>query len=317
MAGELYTTSGGPEAALVSQVARRVALLGLASRYSLRNHPSLIRIGDDLLGLGGGLGVGTLKGALYDLDGADLMSSVSEGAAIANTALTAATFTISPADYGLSREPSDAARRRDPSGIINPQRLAMDGVSSASMTLTNLIAKEIDGGTTVGTTGVDMTHDTFLAAQFALDQALVPGPYMAVLKPKQFTDWQADLESRGGVTQWVAATQQMQMLRGEGLKGSYNNIEVASSDQIQSMNAGADWGGGMWGRGAIGYQEEPQAPATVSQFVLLEIGGPGGILIRVTESRTEKSALTAIVTHYSVGTVVIEAARLRTIVSAQ
>ena len=317
MANELYSTTDPGPADLISAsvIARRVALLGLASRYSLRNHPSLVRIGDDIVGM---TLAGSLTGAVVDLDGADIMSSVAENASISNTALTTATYTVSPADYGLSREVSDVSRRRDPTGILNPMRLGQDGVMSAAMTLTNLLAQEIDGGTQVGSTGVDMTHDTFLAEQFALEQALVPGPYMCTLKPKQFTDWQSDLEGRSGLTQWRPSSVQMQQLRGEGMKGAYNGIDVATSNQVQGLNANADWGGGMWGYGALGYQEEPQAPAVRSQFVLLDIPGASGrVVIRVAETRDEKGRLTAIVSHYSVGTVTIEGDRLRTIVSAQ
>jgi len=307
MADEIYQGSGNGADLLVAEVTRREALLSLGSRASLRNHPVLIQLGDDLIGSN------TLHGNLFGLDGADLMAATAEGAAVANTALTEAEYTVSPARYGLAYEFSDWMNAVDPYSVVNSMRLAMSIVRSAGMTLTNLIAQDIDGFTQVGTTGTPMTHDTFLAAQFALEQALVPGPYLTVLKPKQYTDWQSDLESRGGLTQWRPASAEQQALRGEGFKGFYNGIEICTSNQVQGLNSNADWGGGMFGRGAIGYKELAMKPAPRSSFVIVDLNG----VIRVAEVRTEREGETAVVGHYYVGTTVIEAGRGRTIVSSQ
>lgn len=314
----LSTADPGPADLLVAQAASKMALLMLGSRFSLRNAPWLINLGQDLVGKFEGLaGGGTLKIPLVGLDGLDEMSSVAENASISETAVDTAAVTVSPADFGLKRAPTDKTRRRDPTGTYSPQRLAIDGVMAAGMTLTTLIAQEVDGGTQVGSTGVDFSHDTFLAGQFALKQGLVPGPYCWMLKPKSFTDWQADLERRGGVTQWRPATAEMQALRGEGYEGNYNGMDVLTSDKVQGLNSNADWGNACWGRGAVGYIEEPQAPAVRSQHILLDVAGPGGVVIRVAEARDEDGRVTEIITHYSVGTVLIETARLRTALGAQ
>ena len=315
MANELLTTANpGPADLLVSAIASRQARMMLGSRFSLRNAPWLVRIGADLVGLSGS---GGLSVPLVSLGGTDLMSSVAENASISNTALTTDVVTITPADYGLAREVSDKAIRRDPTGMLDPMSLAMDGVASAGMTLTSLLAQELDGLTQVGSTGVDMTHDTFLAAQFALEQALVPGPYACLLKPKQFTDWQNDLDGRGGLTQWRAASAEMQTLRGEGYKGQYNGIDVLTSGLVQSANANADWAGAMWGLGCVAYMEEPQAPANPSMDIILEVPGATGVVMRVELSRNAKGRLTATVIHYTVGTAVLEGGRGRTIISGQ
>lgn len=315
MAGEIYVTSNpGPADFVVSAVAARTARLMLGSRFSLRNAPWIVRVGADLVGLSG---AGTYNIGLWRGMGTDLMSSVAENASIGNTALDTDQATITPADYGLARNPSDKARRRDPTGILDPMMLAQDGVASAGMTLTSLIAQEIDGGTQVGDTGVDFSHDTFLSGQFALEQALVTGPFACMLKPKQFTDWQGDLETRGGLTQWRPASADMQVLRGEGYKGQYNGIDVLTSDKVQTANAGADYAGGMWGYGAVGYLEEAQAPATRSQIVLLDVTGEmGAVVIRVAEARDETGRMIKIVTHYTVGTALLESGRLRTLISS-
>ena len=310
MANELRSNGAPISDILVAEVARRGALQLLGDRASLRNHPALINLGGDLLGST------TEQINILGLDGYDIMSAITEAdgsAAVSNTALTDAQATISPAMHRLQYEMTDQARIHDPTGAINPGRLALSMVSSAMMTLTNLIAKEGDGFSTAGTSGVAFSHDTFIAAKAALVQALVPGPYLLVMKPKSFTDWTTDLESRGGLTQYRPAAAQLQALRGNGVQGVYDNVEIMTSNQIQGMNTNADWGNFMFGRGAIGYKEVAQGAPPRSQIVLLDVNG----VIRVAEFRSESEGETAVVGHYYVGTCVIEAGRGRTVLGAQ
>ena len=305
MANELQTGGAPIQDILVAEVARRGALQLLGDRASLRNHPALINLGGDLLGST------TEQINLLGLDGTDLMSAIGETSAVSNTALTDAQATITPAMQRLQYEMSDQARIHDPTGAINPGRLALSMVGSAMMTLTNLIAKEGDGFATAGTSGVAFSHDTFIAAKAALIQALVPGPYLLVMKPKSFTDWSTDLESRGGLTQWRPAAAEMQNIRGNGFQGVYDNVEIFTSNQVQAVSS--DWGNFMFGRGAIGFKEVAQGAPPRSQIVLLDVNG----VIRVAEFRTESEGETAVVGHYYVGTTVIEAGRGRTVLGAQ
>jgi hypothetical protein len=308
VADEILTGSGGGTNILVSEVASKYVHMLLADRASLRNHPAIVNLGPDLLG-----GI-TEHVASFGFNGYDLMTSRTEIQAVSNTALTTAEGTVSPAPYRLQYETSDLME------AVSPYRIGMPGLQtavsiaqSASMTLTSLVAQAIDGLTVVGSTGVAFTHDTFLAGQFALEQALADGPYLMVLKAKQYTDWLSDLETRGGITQWRPATEAQMILRGQGSKGTYNNIEVFTSNQVQSANANADWAGAIFGRGCVGYKELRMAAPPRSQIVTLDVEG----VIRVAEARSESTGETASVGHYNVGTIVIEAARGRTLVSAQ
>ena len=307
MADELKISGAPVSDILVAEVARHGAILLLGDRASLRNHSALVNLGRDMIGSS------TEQINLLGLDGTDLMSSISETSAVSNTALTDAQATISPAMHRLQYELTDQTRIHDPTGALNTPRLAVSMVGSAMMTLTNLIAKEGDGFTTAGSSGVVFTHDTFIAAKTALIQALVPGPYLFAMKPKSFTDWTTDLESRGGLTQWRPAAAQMQALRGNGYQGNYDNCDIFTSDQVQGMNSNADWGNFLFGRGALGFKEVAQGAPPRSQIVILDVNG----VIRVAESRTESEGETAVVGHYYVGTNVIETARGRTVLGAQ
>lgn len=307
MADEILSGSGGGQNILVSAVASKMAMLLLADRASYRNHPALVNLGEDLIGST------TEQFTQYGLDGYDLMSSVTEIQSVSNTALTTAKKTVAPARHAISYDYSDYMSTLDQTGQINSQRLALSIVQSANMTFTNNLAKLLDDfSTTVGTSGVAYTHDTFLAGQFKLLQAKVPGPYLRILKPKQFTNWQSDLETRGGVTQWRAASEDMQALRGLGFQGYYNNIEVGVSDQVQSVNAGADWAGGIFGRGAVGFKELMITARPVSAFIILEAGP-----VRVEEVRAGRTEETAVRGTYYHALVEIEDLRGVTEISAQ
>lgn len=307
MADEILSGSGGGENIVVAALASKMALLLLGDRASLRNHPALINFSDPL--------VGALAEQItqYGLDGSDLMVSRTEIQSIANQALTTAKKTVTPARYGIAYDYSDYIQTIDQTNTINAPRLAQSIVGSANMTFTNNLAKMVDDfATVVGTTTVPYTHDTFLAGQFKLEQNLVPGPYLQIMKPKQFNDWVGDLETRGGITQWRPATEEMMLLRGGGFKGTYNNIEIFVSNQVQSANASADWAGGVFGRGAIGFKELMLAPATPGSIVILEAGP-----IRVEVDRSARTGETAVIGTYWHGFVEIEDLRGVTFISAQ
>lgn len=266
MANESVTGSGAGAAALVAQVASRAARLLLADRANLRNHPALVNLGEDLVG------ATELKGSLLGLNGYDEFASRTEIQAVTNTAVSSATYTCAPGRYSLARGTSDYLRMVDPTGAFDEIILAQSMVFEYAMLFTTEIAKIGDGFTTVGTSGTDYTHDRWLATQFALKQANVPGPYLNVMSTESFTQWQADLEQRGGLTQWRPASTDMQMLRGTGFEGSYNGIEVFTTDRVQKLNTDADWANFMFGRGAIGFKELPPAPPTRDMSVLLTAG---------------------------------------------
>ncbi len=305
MADEILSSGGGGDV-VVSAVTSKFARLLLGDRASLRNHPCFVNLGDDLIGATGEQTI------LYGLDGYDLMVSRTEIQSISNQAFTNAKKTVTPARFGIAYDYSDYISRLDPTGVINSPRMAASIVGSAMMTFTNNAAKMIDDfSVTAGTTTVAFTHDTFLAGQFKLEQALVPGPYLCILKPKQYTDWQSDLETRGGVTQWRAATEAMQILRGLGDKGFYNDINVFTSNQVQTANAGADYAGGMFGQGALGFKELPLGPAPRSAFIIMDVGP-----VRVEEDRSARTNETAVVGNYYHGFVELEDGRGVTLISA-
>lgn len=297
----IKTTSGGGENAVVAAVASRYLQVLLADRTTLRGHPAVVNLA--LYGAGRlGSGSMTHNLTLWGLDGYDIMGSVSEGSAVSETALTNALKTITAARRGLRRDISDDIRAIDPTGMLNPMRLAQDGFGAAMETLTALLAALMSGfSNQKGSTGVAFSHDLFLLAKAALIEAGVPGPYMCLLHNNHYADWMIDLEGRGGLTQWSPAAAGMQVLRGPGYQGTYDGIDVYTTTRCPA--SGSDYVSGMWGAGAIGYVEQEVEFGEEAIILLQE----GPIAVEIERSTTEGAS--RIVTHYRPGVAELEDGR--------
>lgn len=259
----------------------------LADRFSLRNHPSIANFGNIA-----GRGSSVLSIPQAGLDGYDLMTAVgSETSSASNVALTDASADITIARYALRREISDLANMTDSVGL-NVERLAADMVGGYEMAVTNAICDTIDGfSATAGTSGVDLSVDDFFSALFTLEQANVATPYVSVLHPVQVTDLQNSIRAEGGALQYIAATQEMLMAKGQGFAGSFLGVDIFKSSKVPTANAGADRAGAMMGYGAVGMAEGAVRP-------IAALGGalqfPAGTVIAVEYERSSATALTSI-----------------------
>lgn len=260
----------------------------LADRASLRNHPSIFNAGNIA-----GRGSSVLSVPQAGLDGYDLMTAVgSETTAASNVALTDGSADITIARYALRREISDLANMTDSVGL-NVERLAADMVGGYEMAVTNAICDTIDGFTaTAGTSGSDMDVDDFFDALFALEQASVPTPFVAVLHPVQLTDLQNSIRAEASnAIAFSPATVEMLAAKGQGFAGSFMGVDIYKSSKVPTANAGADRAGAMMGYGAVGMAEGSVRP-------IAALGGalqfPAGTVIAVEYERDSSKALTAI-----------------------
>ena len=293
MANEIIYTGIG-DLTLAAALSAEYILLA-ADRNALQNHPALMYVGD--IGVGGHSD--TIKVPTIGLMGYDILASTGDGTAVANSALSDGSVTVAVGRYSKAYEASDLARATAGAGGLSTQVFAMDALISGALTLTSLVANLLDNfATVVGTTGVDMTTANFLDAISALEIAKTPGPFLAVLHPVQFGDLRKDLAlTAAGAVQYMPATAALIAARGTGFQGTLAGVDIVTSSYVPTMNASADRGGGMFGKGAILWADGTlAADGSADQMV---IGGK----VLFERDRTAKSGLTAYVTHRYLGVV--------------
>lgn len=249
MANEILY-SGLGDLRLAAVLAQEIDLL-LADRGSLWGHPAIRYVGDQ-----SGRGSTAIEVPLVGYDGYDRMSAPGESTAASNVALTDASPQIVIARQHLRRQISDLALATDSINSTSLERLALDMVGAASMRFTELICNVTDDFTTVvGSTGVNMSVDDWYSAMYALELASVPGPFLAILHPRQLADFQESLRAEGGAAQWFPATAETLKIKGQGYVGNFLGVDIFKSSLVPTANAGADRAGCMIGYGAVGYAD--------------------------------------------------------------
>ncbi len=253
--------------------------------------------------------LGSVNGQLTDtileryagLDGYDSMAAASsEGSDESTTALTDASASVAVARQVMRRDISDLARITD-NGTLNVQRLAASMVGEYEQRFNSLVADAIDDfGTDVGASGVDMSVSNFFSAMYVLEIANVPGPYFAMLHPRQVADLQESLRSEGGAMQWMAATAEMLGIKGQGYAGGLLGVDIHKHSKVNT--AGGNRHGAMWGLGALGYRVGIVPDIPNVQLIRADE-------IAVEFDRNGSAALTEVIGHAYTGVAILEDAR--------
>jgi hypothetical protein len=117
-----------------------------------------------------------------------------------------------------------------------------------------------------GSTGLDLTILQFVGAAAALAGRDVPGPYYSVLHTQQVLDLQAGSgNTPGGLLTSLSSASPYygnDGFDGSGLmtfqrREAYRlfDVEISATTSVPTINAGADRGGAMFNKEAIGYHE--------------------------------------------------------------
>lgn len=223
----------------------------IGDRNALPEHPALIYIGDFAKS-----GSTSRKVPHVGLNAYDLPAAIAELASTPNTALTDSSTTLAMTTFSKAYEVGDVARATDPLAVLNADKFAMDAVISGAMRKTNLIANVADDfTTTVGTSGADLTIAQFVSGVNSLEinvQAEIgDGDALSVLHPVQVGDLRTNALSIGGAAQWREDMSDLIPIRGSGYRGRLAGVDLFSSPQVPTANAGADRAGSIFVRGAI------------------------------------------------------------------
>lgn len=300
MANEiLFSTLSGN--ARVSAVLHQTILEKLTDKASLVNHPYIMNFGNL-----NGSGSSALQVPVVGLGGYNAMAAVADGSAASNTAITSAAATITIARQALVRQISDLAQLTA-NGPMNVtiEALADDMVGAFNKRVTAMLCGLSSGfSTSVGTTGTNMSVATFYDAIFAL-QLVANDSFMAIMHPQQINDLISSLRSETGPGQYLAATQEQVQAKGPGYRGTLFGVELFGSTLVPTANAGADYLGYMFSKGAVGYATGSAAPVRGAADVVLPAGTP--IVVEV--SRSPEAGLSTITGSAFVGVAELDDAR--------
>lgn len=263
------------------------------------------------LGDQAGRGSSTDKVSQIDLD--DPMTAPAEAAAVAVTDPAVASVTIAIARQALRRQETDLHALTGAPGMYrlnDPELLSLDARNSIVIRRSALITALFAGlATEVGATGVDLSVTNIYQAMFQLQlnrNPQEPGGPCCVLHPQQFNDFQESLRGEAGAVQFQAATDRMLYFGAPGFYGEWHGLSFWTSDQVPTVNAGADRGGAMFTHGCFGYKE-----ASAAQFLRRDAGSaflpvPEFSPAFIELVRTPASALFDAVFNYYAGVVEIE-----------
>jgi len=297
---------------LQKMISQEIRLL-LTDSTNLRNTPFV-----DFVGSINGMGSDTIrvrKAGLDGYDGFSAFSGTTEANAVSETNLTDAHVDVVCKRNSLMYKISDMASMTGlGGGDIDPFRIAESIANSYEALFADLTGATVAGFTTVkGTTANDLSVDVFLEAINALEAAAsgvgAPGPYVAVLHPKQWADLQDDILGLStGILQFVQASYEAISAKGSHYKGNFMGVEIYTSSYI--TDDGTDHTGAIFAPGAIGYATGMPAglPGAAESMEMGEV--------MVEMDREADKALTQIVGHAYLGMSIIDQDRGVAILSA-
>jgi len=199
-------------------------------------------------------------------------------------------------------------------GDIDPFRIAESIANSYEALFAEITGAAVAGFTTTrGSTGADLNLDVFLRAIQDLEAASsgkgAPGPYVAVLHPKQWADLQDDiLAQTTGILQFVAASYEAISAKGSHYKGNFMGVEIYTSSYV--TNDGTDHSGAIFAAGALGYATGMPSglPGAAESMEM------GEVMVEMDRDATK--ALTKVVGHAYLGMSIIDNDRGVTLISA-
>lgn len=292
-------------------ISQEIRLL-LTDSTNLRNTPFV-----DFVGSINGMGSDTIRVRKAGLDGYDEFSAftgATEASAVTPSPLTDAHVDVVCKRNSLAYEITDLASMTGlNSGDLDPFRIAESIANSYEALFANITGAAVAGFTsTRGSTGADLTIAVFLAAIQDLEKASAgkgaPGPYVALLHPKQWADLQDNiLAQTTGILQFVAASYEAISAKGSHYKGNFMGVEIYTSSYITDDSV--DHAGAIFAPGALGFATG--MPSIVGANEAMEMGE-----VSIEMDRDATKALTKVVGHAYLGMSIIDDDRGVTLISA-
>jgi len=287
---------------LAKMISQEIRLL-LTDSTNLRNTPYM-----DFVGSINGMGSDTIRVRKAGLDGFDdfnAFTGATEANANSDQALSDAHVDIVVKRQSLQYSITDLASMTGLGGSdIDPFRIAESISKSYDRLFAKLTGATVGGFTTsAGTSGSALTAALFLDGIQNLEAAAsnkgAPGPYVAVLHPKQWADVQDDLIGlTSGSLAYVPASYEAISAKGSHYKGRWMGVDIYTSSHI--TNDGTDHQGAIFAVGALGYATGmPSSLPGAAQSMEM-----GEVFIEM--DRDASKALTRVVGHCYLGMSILD-----------
>ena len=287
---------------LAKMISQEIRLL-LTDSTNLRNTPYM-----DFVGSINGMGSDTIRVRKAGLDGFDdfnAFTGATEANANSDQALTDAHVDIVVKRQSLQYSITDLASMTGLGGSdIDPFRIAESISKSYDRLFAKLTGATVGGFTTsAGSSGAVLTAARFLDGIQNLEAASsnkgAPGPYVAVLHPKQWADVQDDLIGlTSGSLAYVPASYEAISAKGSHYKGRWMGVDIYTSSHI--TNDGTDHQGAIFAAGALGYATGmPSSLPGAAQS--MEMGE-----VYIEMDRDASKALTRVVGHCYLGMSILD-----------
>ena len=131
-------------------------------------------------------------------------------------------------------------------------------INAAGRTITDMACAAAATATAeVGDGTGAMSEDLVAEAVRILDGTGQKAPFHCVMHPKAFGEFQDSLRAAGGSAAFSAATEEMQVARGETYRGMWRGIGFWVSDKVDTSDAGAVRQNFLFGQGGLHYCEAP------------------------------------------------------------
>ena len=286
MANEVtYTGAGGNLRA--AEIFNSLIWETLVDRTDLRS--TLMLLGDV-----GGSGSDTLTTPTATFNSAMAAANTDETTAAGNTALSSGSVSLAVAHQILAYELSDKFMITAGGGNLNIGTLAAKMAEAYILRITDLVCETQASFTTDVTATAKMDVDSFVNAVGTLEQAVVPGPYYAVLHNAQWSQLQDSLRSESNSTMaYAPATYEQIAIKGPGYVGRLLGVDCFSVDSV--TDSASKYNGAMYGLGAIALVEASprmSMPGSVAATVT-----PSGSPVYAEFSRTADPGLSSVIGH--------------------
>ena len=289
---------------LTKMISQEIKLL-LTDSTNLRNTPFM-----DFVGSINGQGSDTIRVRKAGLDGYDGFTAFTGGTevdAIGDSPLVDGGVDVVVKRQALAYSLSDLGAMTELNGAANgidPFRIAESIAKSYDLLFADLTGATVAGftnivGASAGAQTVGHLLDAIQGLEAAASNKGAPGPYVALLHPKQWADIQDSLlSSTSGIFQYVPASYEAISAKGSHYKGQFMGVDIYTSSHI--TNDGTDHLGAVFAPGAVGYATGMPAalPGAVETMEM------GEVMIEMDRDATR--ALTRIVGHAYLGMSIID-----------